>query len=60
MRRPAFAEVDADTPEDRILEEIRAAIAAIRFGSVEIVIHESRVVLITRTEKIKVPQDGRC
>jgi len=41
-----------------VIEEVKTAISGIRFGSVEIVIHDSKVVLITRTEKIKLPQDG--
>lgn len=35
------------------LEQIRAALAGIRFGSVEIVIHDGKVVQIERKEKVR-------
>jgi hypothetical protein len=54
--RPDIAVAKAG--EGAVLEEVKTAIAGIRFGSVEIVIHDSKVVLITRTEKIKLPPDG--
>ena len=53
--RPDTAVINAG---EGVLEEVRSAISGIRFGSVEIVIHDSKVVLITRTEKIKLPPDG--
>jgi hypothetical protein len=36
-------------------QEIARAISGIRFGSVEIVIHDSRVVQIERKEKVRLP-----
>lgn len=42
---------------DRVEEEILRAIRAVRFGSVEIVIHDSRVVQIERREKVR-PGEG--
>ena len=36
-------------PEQQILDAVRA----IRFGSVEIVIHDSKVVQVIRTEKVR-------
>jgi hypothetical protein len=39
----------ATVPEREILDAVRA----IRFGSVEIVIHDSKVVQIIRTEKVR-------
>ncbi len=38
---------------DLPLEEIARAVRQIRFGSVEIVIHDSRVVQIERREKVR-------
>lgn len=34
------------------LERVRTALAGLRFGSIELQVHDSRVVRITRTEKI--------
>ncbi len=42
----------ADCP-DEVIARIRAAIASVRFGSVEVVIQDSRVVQIERTEKFR-------
>jgi hypothetical protein len=39
----------ATVPEQEILDAVRA----IRFGSVEIVIHDSKVVQVIRTEKVR-------
>ncbi len=41
------------TVSDLPLEEIARAVRQIRFGSVEIVIHDSRVVQIERREKVR-------
>lgn len=38
---------------DPVLAAVKAAIDAIRFGSVEIVIHDSKVVQIERKEKVR-------
>ncbi len=40
----------APSPEELILEAVRA----IRYGSVQITIHDSQVVQIERTEKVRV------
>jgi hypothetical protein len=37
----------------RVLKEILRALEEIRYGSVEIVIHDSRVVQIERREKVR-------
>jgi len=61
MPRAEFSRPDTTVTkpgEAEVLEEVKTAIAGIRFGSVELVIHDSKVVLITRTEKIKLPPDG--
>jgi len=39
--------------DQEFLQEILRAIQGIRFGSVEITIHESRVVQIERKEKVR-------
>lgn len=38
---------------DPVLAAVKAAIDAIQFGSVEIVIHDSKVVQIERKEKVR-------
>ena len=38
---------------DKILEQIKEAVENIRFGSIEIVIHDSKIVQIERKEKLR-------
>ena len=40
-------------------EEILRAVREVRFGSVEIIIHDSRVVQVERREKVRFPKAGR-
>ncbi len=40
--------------EQDVEETIRLAIKGIRFGSVEIIVHDSRVVQIERKEKLRI------
>lgn len=42
-----------DKEETRIVEKIAEAIKQIRYGSVEITIHDSRVVQIEKKEKMR-------
>lgn len=42
----------------RVEQEILAALRDIRFGSVEIVIQDSRVVQIERREKVRLDREG--
>ena len=46
-------------PRD-VLEQIAHAIRGVRFGSVQIVIHDSRVVQIEKAEKIRVESPPTC
>ncbi len=39
---------------ESILKEIQKAIESIRFGSIEIVVHDSKIVQIERKEKIRI------
>lgn len=39
--------------ENRILEEVLRAIRSIKYGCVQITLHDSRVVQIEKTEKIR-------
>ena len=38
---------------DQILKEIKAAVETISYGSIEIVIHDSKIVQIERKEKLR-------
>ena len=44
----------SDRPISSIEQQVLEAIRAIQYGTVEITIHESRVVQIERTEKVRV------
>jgi len=43
----------------RIEAELRLALSSIRYGSIEIVIQDSRVVQIERREKVRFDREGR-
>lgn len=38
---------------EKVIKEIQAAVESIRYGSVEIMIHDSKVVQIERKEKLR-------
>lgn len=50
-----------DTPADdaSLLREIHAALRDLRYGSVEITVHDSRVVQIERKEKYRLTEPRR-
>jgi hypothetical protein len=56
IRRDVQAEPDSG---DEILRRIANAISGVRFGSVEVVIQDSRVVQIERKEKFRFDKNGR-
>jgi len=49
-----------DGSSDEILRRIASAISGVRFGSVEVVIQDSRVVQIERKEKFRFDKPGRA
>ena len=55
-RREVHSEPDSG---DEILRRIANAISGVRFGSVEVVIQDSRVVQIERKEKFRFDRPGR-
>jgi hypothetical protein len=55
-RRDPQSEPDSG---DDILRRIASAISGVRFGSVEVVIQDSRVVQIERKEKFRFDKPGR-
>jgi hypothetical protein len=57
-RRDPQSEQDSGN-ENEILRRIASAISGVRFGSVEVVIQDSRVVQIERKEKFRFDRPGR-
>jgi hypothetical protein len=55
---PREAQLQTDSG-DEILRRIANAISGVRFGSVEVVIQDSRVVQIERKEKFRFDKAGR-
>ena len=52
---------ESDGPsENDVLRRIASAISGVRFGSVEVVIQDSRVVQIERKEKFRFDKPGRA
>lgn len=47
----------ADLPPD-LLEQLRAALRGLRFGSIELTVHEGAVVQIERREKVRITLKG--
>lgn len=47
-------EIAANTNEQQWLETVRRQVGSLRFGVVQVVVHDSRVVQIEKTEKIRV------
>lgn len=56
QRRPGGPRAQ-DEEMDQVLRTVRIAIAEVKYGSVEIVIHDSKVVQIERREKIRFDND---
>lgn len=53
--------IDKDRTNDTVFKDIVAAIRSIRFGYVQIVIQDSKVVQIEKTEKVRLdnkPKEG--
>ena len=47
-------EIAANTNDQQWLETVRRQVGSLRFGVVQVVVHDSRVVQIEKTEKIRV------
>jgi|CXWL01.1.fsa_nt_gi hypothetical protein len=56
-RTIAAEDIDKMIPAD-VAKEILRAVASIEYGSIEVVIHENKVVQIECREKIRVSQSG--
>jgi len=53
-------ETGKNDSNEEILRRIASAISGVRFGSVEVVIQDSRVVQIERKEKFRFDKPGRA
>lgn len=58
MYWPQSGHVNGEYENARWLALVQQQVKGIQFGVVQIVIHESRVVRIERTEKVLVPEEG--
>jgi hypothetical protein len=58
MYVPQSGHVNGESENARWLALVQQQVERIQFGVVQIVIHESRVVRIERTEKLLVPEEG--
>ena len=61
MRSATFRTVDSD-PQDiptEVLDTLTRLIRELRFGSIEIVVHEGRITQIERREKLRFPGTGQ-
>jgi len=47
-----------DSRSAQLAENVLEALRGLRFGSVEIVVHEARVVQIVRTERVRFAEEG--
>jgi hypothetical protein len=56
MREASPNRIAGASADAGLLKEIVGAIEGIRYGSVEIVIHDSRVVQVERREKVRLPK----
>jgi hypothetical protein len=58
LTSPGDLQLEPD-PGNEVLRRIANAISGVRFGSVEVVIQDSRVVQIERKEKFRFDKTGR-
>lgn len=49
-------QIEQDEAAMKLALRIAGLVRTLRYGSVEIVVHDSRVVLVTRTEKVKLSE----
>jgi hypothetical protein len=64
-RSPMSTSIHDDLPDAVLARQLRQALQGIRYGSVEIIVHDGRIVQIERREKLRVeaapivrPKDG--
>ncbi len=52
-----MAQLTIDTKNEPWLEIVRQKVTEMRFGSVQIIVHEGRVTQVESTEKTRLPND---
>ncbi len=55
-----MSDKEIDSKDKTLLLQVLEAVRSINYGSVQITIHDSRVVQIEKTEKIKVKDTKDC
>ncbi len=58
MSREQSAEHNTDKPKLNLKEAVRSALEGLRYGSVEITVHNARVVQIERKERFRPEEEG--
>jgi hypothetical protein len=53
MQMTGYATNDADALDPSLLREIAAALRGLRYGTVELVVHDARVVQLERRERVR-------
>lgn len=53
-----MAQTKNEKADQKVLQEILRAIQTVRYGAVEIIIHDSKVVQIERREKVRFDNDS--
>jgi hypothetical protein len=53
MQMTGYATDDADVLDPSLLREIAAALRGLRYGTVELVVHDARVVQLERRERVR-------
>lgn len=59
VQNAAAAGTATEAAWERVERELRAALRDIRYGSLEIVIHDARIVQIERRQKVRFHADDR-
>ena len=54
--KPEYAQATSTIQTEQISQRILRALRGIRYGSIEIIVHDGRVVQIERTEKLRFEQ----
>lgn len=53
-----MSQTNKEKADHKVLQEILRAIQTVRYGAVEIIIHDSKVVQIERREKVRFDNDS--
>jgi hypothetical protein len=53
-----MGDADRESDKEETLDAVRHALSGLRFGSVEIIVHDSKVVQIERKEKLRLNHEA--